>query len=260
MNQRITIASLAAGLLLAGGTPAIAGVVFTVEETTNGTTSTSQLRAQGGMLALKMSGAEQEGEMIYNAAKQEMVAIAHAQKMYMVFDQATLDSFAQRMKELQAQMANLPEAVRQQMMQRMPGMAGGEPPPPPEVRRSNSIEEMHGYKCRKVELVRDGRVTREFWVTDWDNVAGGKEAAEAFTSLAEFVANMVASMGEMGTRMADEGLVAWKSLDGFPVVTRELDEQGQVKSESVLKSSQEQDLDEASFQPPADYRQQSLAF
>lgn len=270
MKQRNAIVAVAAGLLFFFGVSVQAGVVFTIEEIEGETTSTSHLRAQDGLLAIAVEGAEQDGEMIFRTDRQEMVAIDHSQKTYLVFDQAMLDELTAKMKAVRAQMeqsmANLPEAARQRMMEmqrsgQIPGMPSFDAPPaPPEIRRSDDTEELYGYTCRKIEMVRDGRVVREFWVTDWDNVTGGGELETVFKAMAEFASNMAESMGSMGTQMVDDGLASLKSIDGFPVVTREFDEQGQLRSESVLKSAEEQMLDPASFDPPSDYRQQSMGF
>lgn len=252
-----------------------AGVVITIETTKNGAIDISRMVAQDNALAMEVEGDADKAEMIFRGDLREMVVVDHGSNSYMVIDEATVQEIAARLKAAAAQMeqamANMPESVRRQMQQMqkngsipgMPAQVGGEKTSPLEIRRTNRQETRQGYPCTAVEMLRDGRIVRELWVTEWDNVPGSEEISGLFEGMAGFMSELAesfqGSMGaQMGAQIVDEAFAAMNAIDGFPVVTREFGPDGAVESESTLKSSEEQALDPARFNPPSDYRKRSL--
>jgi hypothetical protein len=58
--------------------------------------------------------------------------------------------------------------------------------------------------------------------------------------------------------MGDNMFVMINELDGFPVATYNYDINGNVRDAAILRSSRQQQLDPADFDPPAGYRRQHL--
>jgi hypothetical protein len=107
-------------------------------------------------------------------------------------------------------------------------------------------------------VLRGGRVIRELWVTDWDNVEGGTEAAELFLEMSDFFTQMLDSLPKFADQGGDETLEHLRELNGFPVVTREFDDNGSLKIESSLRSASERTFEPSAFEPPAGYKRQEM--
>lgn len=275
-------------LALAAHSTAFAGVVFEVETTEhdNGTETTmsSAIKAEGSNLKMAIASPGnnrkdgESGEMIFRGASGEMVGIDHDKKSYFLMNSETLKAMAARLGQMQnsfgmtpEMMKNLPPAARKKLEEMqasgvtIPGMSpppGAEPPakPQPEFRKTSERAEMAGYPCVKYEKYVDGEMTQELWVTDWDNIEGADDLAEAFESMAGFFAEMKEAFGGRGgPGMGDEDnpFLALKTLDGFPVVTREFDD-GELERESILRSANKVTLDPDEFEPPAGYKRQSM--
>jgi hypothetical protein len=113
----------------------------------------------------------------------------------------------------------------------------------------------------KYEVFRDGRKTREMWVTDWKNVEAGSESAAVFEDMASFFHEMMENLpdfGGGGPGPDDNVFEHMKELGGFPVVTREFAEDGSLEGESVLRSALRRTIDPDEFEPPAGYKRQEM--
>jgi hypothetical protein len=273
---------------LVAQTSALAGVVFQIETTTFGpkgeSTMSSEMKVEGSDLKMGISSAapggkkSESGEMIFRGDVREMTAIDHNRKSYFVVDEESLKMMAARFGQMQNQfgmspemMKNLPPAARKKLEEmqasgvNIPGMSpppGATPPakPQPEFRKTSERGEMAGYPCVKFEKYVEGDMTQELWVTDWDNIDGADDLAQAFESMAGFFAEMKEAFGGRGgPGLGDENspFLALKALDGFPVVTREF-EDGELERESMLRSAEKIKFDSDEFGPPADYKRQSM--
>ena len=271
--KRTTAALVALGCLAVS--PLSAGVVFEVEVTDHAQsppkTETVETSAEGRNLrmgiAAKRSNAP--GEVIFRGDRREMVVVDHAGQSYMVMDEEAIEQLAGQLNavaaQMQAALKNVPEErramVEQMLKQRMP--AGTETPKRSVsmLERTDDEAEMNGYPCVKYEVSRDGRKLRELWVTDWDNVEGGDEVAKIFEEMADFfrqVMDAVPNMGQGGASLDDSFLDHMKELDGFPVVTREFDDDGSLEAEATLRSARRQTLDPEAFEPPSGYKRQTM--
>jgi hypothetical protein len=101
-------------------------------------------------------------------------------------------------------------------------------------------------------------VIRELWVTEWDNIEGGTEAAQLFQEMSEFFTQMLDSLPKFADQGGDEVLEHMRELNGFPVATKEFDENGSLKIDSSLQSAKRQTLDPSTFEPPAGYKRQEM--
>ncbi len=251
--------------------PALAGVVFEFE-LVDGTDPAAEpdrinTSVEGERIRMDVKGPRgANADMIFRGDRHEMLAVDHDSQTYVLIDDATIDQISAQLSQLEAQMQDMlkdvpPEqraAVEEMMKQRMP--SGGSAESVTEIKRTGESGEKNGYSAREFELYRDGRHERSFWVTDWDDIEGGREAANAFKSMAGFVQDLQDAMPDFAKSPA-VGTNAYEHLDelgGFPVVTIEYAADGSVVGENHLKSSRVESLDDAEFEPPAGYARKTL--
>ena len=234
-------------------------------------------------------------EAIFRGDRRQMVVVNHRDQSYMVIDLAAVQALtgqfgaqtgatsgagaaaggqiAAGLAELQKRLEGLdPESrrrmeamLRGQGLAGLAGAAGGAAPgrSTTEYRRTGERGDQAGYPCVKYEVLRGGRKVRELWVTDWSNVDGGGEARDAFNGLDAFMTELLQQLpgGAAGGGLfgdfenpADPS----NQTGGFPVVTREFDDDGDLESESTLRSVRRRRLDPAAFEPPSGYRRMSM--
>jgi hypothetical protein len=195
-----------------------------------------------------------------------MVVVNHANASYSTVDKEAIGAISGQvsaaMSQMEKALENVPEdkraMVEQMMKQRMPVQQ-------PQVSESELEntgikESRQGYPCVKYIVRQNGETVRVLWVTEWSNIDGAKSVGGAFEELADFFAELLDSMPRFGSQQSF-GNTTWKymkELGGFPVVTRELAEDGSLKSETVLQSARRQAIDPASFEPPSGYKQMSM--
>ena len=220
------------------------------------------------------AGDADSGDAIFRGDRREMVIVDHEDRTYMLIDSAAAERMGGQVKGavqgLQAELDKLDpqqRAMVEQMMKKgIGGMAlpGSEPPAKPtkEYRNTGERADKAGYPCVKYEVVEDGVVVQELWVTEWDNVKGAAEGRAVFEDMASFYAEIMDAFGESsgmgGSFMGGENaLESFAKLDGFPVVTRDF-YAGELESETVLQSVTERDLDPDAFEPPKGYRLRTM--
>lgn len=229
-------------------------VVSTIEISTEGRSSRMEVTSAG------RGGA---GGMIYRGESAEMVAIDHDSREYYVLDQASMERMAERlggaMQEMQKALESMPpeqRAMAERMMkEHMPAQAA--PSEPATLHATGRTDSVGGYDCDYYEVRRADVKVRELCVTPWDELPDGRGTSVAMLEMAGFLDRMASAFSE-GTGMdvmggQQEIFQHMQELDGYPVLTRELGESGEVTSETVLRSAESEDLGPAVFQPPADY-------
>ncbi|MGD9252722.1 MAG: DUF4412 domain-containing protein [Holophagae bacterium] len=256
-------------------TPSFAGVVYEIENRNMSTETmqTSSIAVEGSNLKMVIDSGEgkDEGEMIFRGEKREMIVVNHNERSYMVLDEDTMNQLAEQMKqasaalaEMEKALANVPESQRAQvekmMRSRLPNMS--EPVVPTELRKTGDEDTMKGYPCMRYEILRDGVVIRELWVTDWSNVEGGEDTSAAFQAMADFVQQMIESLpqfGQMGQSSASAAFEHMRGINGFPVLTREFADDGSLESIAALTAVEQTDLSAADFEPDPRYKRQEIS-
>jgi hypothetical protein len=183
-----------------------------------------------------------------------------------VIDEETMRALAKQINEAMSMMeqalANVPEAQRpmvEEMMRKKMPQAQKVDRPKTELRKTGDTNNHNGYPCVKYDVLREGQKIREIWVTDWSNVDGGEEVADLFYEMSEFFQEMLDSLPRFADGGgADQAFEHMRDMDGFPVVTRELADDGSLESESTLRSASRQTLDPDAFEPPAGYKRQDM--
>ncbi len=249
-----------------------AGVVFEIETKDHTSGDSGAVQAFVGGENMKMlitsSDSTDKNEMIFRGDRREMIVIHHGDKSYMLIDEAMIESIGERLSGVEEQMRealkNVPpeqRAMMEEMMKgRMPPQAASAVRSKLELRRTSESGSKNGYPCVKYEATRDGRKVRDIWVTQWDNVEGGDEAAEAFEAMAEFFVQMRDSMPNFGQDESanDNPFEHMKEMNGFPVLTYEYGTDGSVQNESLLSSSTRRSVAPEEFDPPSGYTQRQM--
>lgn len=256
-----------------------AGAVFVLETTydSGGSKSTEETRMsiEGKNVIVDMNkgkgGAQGEpDQFIFLGEPGEMIVIDHADKSYILMNKDSLKAMGAMMGAasgggggdagameamIQEALKSVPEEQRaeiEKMMREQMGAASGgakKQASPVEYRKTKEREKQQGFPSVKYVATQDGAVIREMWVTDWDNIAGGDEARDAFKAMATFWQE---AFGDMAQMTGENPIELFEKVDGFPVITREMTD-GKVDSESVLKSAEEANIDAAAFKPPEGY-------
>ena len=255
--------------------PVFAGVVYEIEVTDHEQsppkTESIQAAVEGRHLKMGIAskGKGSQGEMIFRGDRREMVVVDHDDRSYHQMDAETIKALGGQvsaaMAQVQEALKNVPEdkraMVEQMMKQKMPDAAAAPQRPKSELKKTSERATHSGYPCVKYEVLRDGRKVRELWVTDWSNVEGGSDVVGAFEDMADFFTEMLDSLPSFGQEsgpMGDPAFEHLREIGGFPVITREFDDDGSLEAESTLKSSRRQTLDPDAFEPPSGYKRQEM--
>ena len=271
-STRATGIVLLSAALAAG--PALGGVVYEIEvkdhDQSPPRSESTQAAVEGRNLKMSIAPGSSggRGDMIFRGDRREMVVVDHEDKSFHVIDEETMQQIAgqvnQAMSQMQEALKNVPEEqramVEKMMKQRMPAQTQIPERPTSELRKTGERGDKAGYPCVKYDVLLDGRKIRELWVTDWDNIEGGRDVVGAFEEMADFFTELLESIPDFGQGVpsADSAFEHLKEIGGFPVVTREYDDDGSLENESTLRSAQRRSLDPTEFEPPAGYKRRSM--
>jgi hypothetical protein len=188
----------------------------------------------------------------------EFLYLDHAQKNYMVMDEAMLegigDQVNEAMKEMEAQLAALPPEqramVEQMMSDQMSGMAMSMDIPVLEIRKLGPGR-WQSYDCTLAEMLEDGTKIQEICSVDFDEVDGSGDVRDSFMRMAGMLTKLYEAIpfGGEGVRNPMEML---NELEGFPVRALEF-ENGKPVRETILESTREEAIDAKIFALPSDY-------
>lgn len=257
-------------LVLVSG-PALAGVVFEFElvDVSDPAAEPDRINTalDGERIRMDVKGPRgANADMIFRGDRNEMLAVDHDTGTYVLIDEAAIAQISAQLSQLESQLKDMLKDVPPEQRAEVEGMltqgqsSGDDGEPVTEIRPTGNSGEKNGYASREFELLRDGRHEKTFWVTDWDNIEGGREAAKAFESMADFVQELQDAMPDFAKSPA-VGTNAYEHLEelgGFPVVTIDYATDGTVTGESHLKRSRIETLADSEFEAPASYAQKTL--
>lgn len=271
----IALASMLAATTLPAAPAQTTGVVLELEIkdlTSSEPPQTATASVAGRNLRMAIAGPRGEAnDVIFRGERREMVMVDHGSKTYVVMDEAAIKGLATQvssaMSQMEEMLKNVPpeqRAMVEQMMtsRGMGASAAAAKPSPTELRRTGERATHSGFPCVKYEVLRDGRVIREFWVTEWSNIEGGADARAAFEQMAGLMQEMVSafSQSSFGSMISiDEPMFEYMTqISGYPVVTREFSAAGAVENETTLTSATRKAIEAATFEPPAGYARQNI--
>ena len=262
--------------LMALCSPAFAGSVLQLATTEfredPPVVGTVEISTQDGRSRMEVTSvtSNETGGIIFRDDIKELIALDHEEKKYYVLDEATMQQMATQlnsaMQQMQQALAEMPpeqRAMAEQMMkQHIP--APETERPATTVRKTGNRDTINGFDCDYYEVEQQGTKIRDLCVTDWENIEGGREAADSMLTMAGFFDDMAkafsagSGMDVMGEQR--ELFAHMRELGGYPVLSREFGESGEIESESLLESARTENLDAALFEPPQGYREMDMGF
>lgn len=185
----------------------------------------------------------------------------HAQKSYILMDEAMLDSMSSQineaMQEMQAQLAAMPPEqramVEQMLNDEMPGLAGGQISGPVLEVKPAGTGRWESYDCRKYDMFEDGEKIQEICAADYKVVDGTGAIRDSYRSMAKALDRLFEAL-PFGGQGIQSPLQMESEMNGFPVQAIEF-ENGVAVRETTLDSTGKQSIDASMFEVPADYKQ-----
>ncbi len=248
-------------------TPLYAGVVMHWVTTDGSGQQTDKTKVYTQSMKIRVDnfgvGRDQQVSMVFLGG--EVLMLNHQDKTYVVIDEAMLEQMhaqmREAMKQLEAQLAQVPpeqRAMLEKMMKgQMQGMMPKQSAPPPRVEKGG-LGEWQSYSCTHYTTYSGNEKTQETCAASLDQLEGSDEAMTAFRSMAAFVKKISESLpGQMGFNMAEYPVGMIDQIEGFPVHTV-LFERGSVSQEISLKSMTEKGLEESLFAVPDNYDKRDL--
>jgi hypothetical protein len=174
-----------------------------------------------------------------------------------------MQQVAGMLAEAQAQVAALPPEQRAMVEQAMKAQLGAAAAQPPAVKttieKTAKSETINGWSCTAYEVLADGKLDQEAWVTDWKSF--GLTAAD-FAALEQF-GEFMKQLASPFAKNVDNAFFARYSdterpdaLPGVPVRTISLGPDGRWTSE--IKKLARQDIPSSQFEVPAGLRKQAM--
>lgn len=260
MRQTRTIAL---GILILCSPFVQAGVIMDMvtRDAAGQETDRAKVYAQSKMIRMDSGGDNVDASMIFLG--NQFVYVDHREKSYIVMDEATLSEVSAKisdaMKEMEAQLANMPpeqRAMVEQMMKgRMKGVMGQQGASSPEPRiESLGSAKWQSYTCREYAVFEGPQKTQQVCAAKLDDISGADEVMEAFVGMAAYIKKLTESMPMISNDGLNPGELM-EQIDGFPVHTIDY-ENGKVLREMSLDSVTEQELGKDLFAAPKGYRRQ----
>jgi len=251
--------------LCVSSSPLYAGVAMDMvtKDASGQETDRSRMFAQSGMLRVDGTedGNSSNVSMIFLG--DEFLVLDHAEKSYIVMDEAMLNEFTSRisdaMKQIEEQLASLPpeqRAMAEQMMKgQMQGRMGQQDSPPPAPRiEAAGTGQWQDQSCTQYAVFEGGQKTQLVCAAALDHIKGSDEMMQAFRQMADYVKKMTEAL-PMSTGESMNPGELMDLIDGFPV-HRIAYENGEITQEDSLESLVEEDLDISLFAAPDDYRRE----
>lgn len=206
----------------------------------------------------RMDQAGEDGEISVIFMDDEFLVLDHAQRNYIAMDEEMLEGVAAQvndaMKELEAQLADLPPGQREMMEQMMREQMGGlgmtADMPVLEIRKLGSGR-WQSYDCALTEMLEDGVKIQEICSVDYDEVDGSGDVRDSFLRMASLLSKLYDAIPFSGKGLRSP-MEMLNELEGFPVRAVEF-ENGQPVRETILESTTEKAIDPGIFSVPPDY-------
>lgn len=206
------------------------------------------------------------GSMVHLAGPGEWIMNDDQRRTYIRMTAEKMAELAEQigamMERVEQMMANIPESQREMIMNSgaMPGMDMlGDGLPTVEFRESTDVETREGYETQRWDLYVGEERTSEMWIADWSEVPEADAMRPAMMAFGEMWRSFMESMptGMMG---GDSMMTLLDFNRGVPIVTYELDDEGNRVLESVISSITTGDVDPGLFGPKDGYEEQDMDF
>jgi len=229
-----------------------------------------KIYAKGGMLRMDPhpEGGGDESTILFR--DDTMWLIDHREKRCHRIDKEGMEKVSTQigaaMKQMEAQMAQLPpeqrEMMKKMMAERMPAMAGamGEEAPPRRVEKG-ATEQVGSYPCTTFTMYTgDDKSWEVCAATESALGSDVHEVVDAVRNMSRFAEQLREAVRQTPFAGAiDTPFQSMDEIDGFPIRVRGFGPGGAIDDESSLKSITPGELSDDLFTVPADYEIVNLA-
>lgn len=210
----------------------------------------------------------QEMTTIFRRERNDFLVVDHADEAFVLMDQTGIDQLVAQvkatMKQIDEQMASLPDEQRQLMLRAM--MEEEQRAADTRLVRTDQEAEKGGFPCTLFEVrVRD-ELVRQVWVASWDDMPEPEIMRGALEGMEEFFDRLTGALGEVTSAVG--GFQAFdlsggspfeelKEMGGFPIHSLDYVD-GELVSETLVKSVKSAEIPGTIFAAPINYRQRTL--
>jgi hypothetical protein len=245
-----------------------AGVVIEMEVKSPGSSDeagTDKIYAQGQMARMDPHSTVGSGNMSVVFRDDTLWVVDHDKKTCQKIDKEGMEQLSAElggaMKQMEAELAKLPPEQRAMMEKMMKGKmpAGMGQEAPPRRIEAGAAEQVGEYSCTVQTLFAGDEKVWEVCAADETAAGAVAEAMEAFRAMSRFTEELrdILQQGPL-SEMMETPFQDVNELGGFPVRSRTF-ANGQVASETTLRSVTRQDLGEDVFSIPKGYKVKDLA-
>jgi len=207
-------------------------------------------------LRMDVSGKDGQQAMIYDGSRNEFIIIVPKDKQYIVMTEKDMQAIGdlrnQMMQQMEAQLADVPPAQREQMRQMMMGMMKGKmgntSQAEPTIRYVETGEtgKAMGHTCHIFETRVNGGYQGDVCVAPVKELGIPANEYANYAHMLQFMQKMVKAAG-----VDSGGMLAGLPKDAMPLW---YEDRG---TRHELKEISHKPLDKALFLPPAGYKRQS---
>jgi len=266
--KSLVIACAAVALLCS---PALAGVVIEMEVAESGSSGQAEMDtvyAQGEMLRVDPHPRKGGKSQSVIFRDETLWIVDHGKKVCQRLDKKDMEELSAQvgaaMKEMEAQLANMPPEqramVEKMMKDKMPGgMAGMGQEAPPRRMEVGAGEQIGEYSCTVRTAYAGDEKVWEVCAAEGVNEGAWTEAMTAFGAMSGFMDELrkAFQQGPLAG-ILESPYYDMKEIGGLPVRVRTF-RNGQMESEAILRSLNRQELEDDVFSIPDGYKVKSLA-
>jgi len=249
-------------------TSASADLVATVEhkDLPNDQTATGESQIGAKRVHMQGIGYGRRSTMIFQGDLERLLVLDDDAKTYTVLDEETTRQVSAQLteaqKQMEAKLSQLPpeqaEMMRKMMSGAMSSLAAPDQPPAEiAYTASGDTEVIDGKSCQRYDVTVDGTLATQTWICSWKTAGVSPDEFQAMRDMMSFVQEFAAAMPLGKLNQETAGMQSIAAADGVPILMREI-EDGEVVSEIRFVDFEHRDVPAASYEPPGDYRQQSL--
>ncbi len=262
----LSIASiLTAGTAMLGSAHADNTLTYSKTNKDGSPGESQKMLIQAGKMRVDMP--DGKNAMIYDAAIDKIFILQLSEKKYMTMDPAMMEKMMGALTGLQAQLeaklANMPEAQREQMRAMMskmgaglPGLLGGGKTPVIKYVETGRKEKVGDYQTQVVEVLEDGKKTIDYYLVDRSDLKIGDVEYVTLQKFQVFLGKLMKSLpGPMKQKMKVQMLLA--KGNQLPVKADHF-ENSKLKRTDQLTDISAKNLDPALFEIPEGFQQRQM--
>lgn len=198
---------------------------------------------------------DEQSAVHFQRGSDTLTVVDYKDKSYMPMEKESIkNSMDSVMQQMEAQLANVPEAqremVRKMMQDRMPAMQDQKAAPDVSVRRTSERGEAAGFSCQMTDMIVDGTVAYKICTASAKSTGVPEEDLAAMHDAMDTVRALAESMP--GGRNSGMGEVDMRKLGGVPIIFNDLKRNDTNKVTSISTDG----LDPIVI--PADFKQRRL--